>query len=107
MISPETAGHVFLKQADVHTLLRLSTGILIRSLPLAQPSAFPSRSLLPANSGLRPRSQGERALLRPQARSQETVDIQTLDLRPSAFEKLRRDRTDQQTLQCSGRSNPP
>jgi hypothetical protein len=27
-------------------------GHLIRSLPLAQPSAFPSRSSLPANSGL-------------------------------------------------------
>jgi type I restriction enzyme M protein len=33
----------------------MPTGILIRSLPLAQPSAFPSRSLLPANSGLRAR----------------------------------------------------
>ena len=42
-----------LKQADVHTLVRLPTGILIRSLPLAQPSACPSHSLLPANSGLR------------------------------------------------------
>jgi len=39
----------------LHTLLRLPTGILIRSLPLAQPSAFPSRSLLPTNSGLRAR----------------------------------------------------
>src|SRR5437762_2151354 len=51
----ETVRRALLKQADVHTLLRLPTGILIRSLPLAQPSACPSRSLLPANSGLRPR----------------------------------------------------
>jgi len=51
----ETVRRELLKQADVHTLLRLPTGILIRSLPLAQPSACPSHSLLPANSGLRPR----------------------------------------------------
>ena len=51
-----------LKQADVHTLLRLPTGILIRSRPLSQPSAFPSHSLLPANSGLRARSEGQRPL---------------------------------------------
>lgn len=31
---------------------RALRGHLIRSLPLAQPSAFPSRSSLPANSGL-------------------------------------------------------
>ncbi len=37
-----SASRTLLKQADVHTLLRLPTGILIRSLPLAQPSAFPS-----------------------------------------------------------------
>ena len=51
----ETVRRELLKQADVHTLLRLPTGILIRSRPLAQPPAFPSHSLLPANSGLRAR----------------------------------------------------
>ena len=51
----ETVRRELLKQADVHTLLRLPTGILIRSHPLTQPSAFPSHSLLPANSGLRAR----------------------------------------------------
>ncbi len=56
----ETIRRALLKQADVHTLLRLPTGILIRSLPLAQPSAFPSHSLLPANSGLRARGEGQR-----------------------------------------------
>ncbi len=58
----ETIRRALPKQADVHTLLRLPTGILIRSLPLAQPSAFPSHSLLPANSGLRPGSEGQRPL---------------------------------------------
>jgi len=62
-------------------LLRLPTGILIRSHPLTQPSAFPSHSLLPANSGLRPRRQGQRPLFRSQTRRRETVDRQALDLR--------------------------
>jgi type I restriction-modification system DNA methylase subunit len=59
MISPETAGHVFLKQADVQTLLRLPTGIfyaqsvkanvlLIRSLPLAQPLGLPVSFFAPS-----------------------------------------------------------
>jgi N-6 DNA Methylase len=37
----ETVRRELLKQADVHTLLRLPTGILIRSLPLAQPIGLP------------------------------------------------------------------
>src|SRR5437667_844718 len=77
----ETVRRELLKQADVHTLLRLPTGILIRSHPLTQPSAFPSHSLLPANSGLRPGRQGERPLFRPQTRGRETLDRKTLDLR--------------------------
>jgi hypothetical protein len=37
----ETVRRELLKQADVHTLLRLPTRILIRSLPLAQPHGLP------------------------------------------------------------------
>jgi len=48
----ETVRRELLKQADVHTLLRLPTGILTRSLPLAQPSACPSHSPLTVDSGL-------------------------------------------------------
>ncbi len=62
--------------ADVHTLLRLPTGILICSLPRAQPSAFPSHSLLPGNSGLRARREGERPLLRPQTRTGKAMECE-------------------------------
>ena len=82
-----------LKQADVHTLLRLPTGILIRSLPLSQPSAFPSHSLLPANSGLRARSEGQRPLdsfapaqsaSRPARLVLRSQRIQVFDRKPAA-----------------------
>ena len=72
-----------LKQADVHPLPHLPTGILIRSLPLAQPFALPVPFFAPSNSGLRPRRQSECPLLRPQTSSRETLDREALDLRPA------------------------
>jgi len=89
----ETIRRALLKQADVHTLLRLPTGILIRSRPLAQPSAFPSHSLLPANSGLRARSEGQRPLdsfapaqsaSRPARLVLRSQRIQVFDRKPAA-----------------------
>jgi len=44
----ETVRRELLKQADVHTLLRLPTGILIRSLPLAQPLGLPVSFFAPS-----------------------------------------------------------
>src|SRR5438132_9725620 len=82
-----------LTKADVHTLLRLPTVILIRSLPLVQPSACPSRSSLPANSGLRPRRsepdwqyKAQPRKLSGQTSRRETVDGET---KRQVFERKR------------------
>src|SRR5205814_6322641 len=55
----QTVRRELLKQADVHTLLRLPTGILIRSLPLAQPLGFPVSFFAPSEFRSTPRRQGE------------------------------------------------
>jgi type I restriction enzyme M protein len=44
----ETVRRELLKQADVHTLLRLPTGILIRSHPLTQPLGLPVSFFAPS-----------------------------------------------------------
>src|SRR5438046_3544112 len=56
----ETIRRALLKQADVHTLLRLPTGIYLRA-----------------------RREGERPVLRPQARAGKAVDREAVDLRPA------------------------
>ena len=56
----ETIRRALLKQADVHTLVRLPTGIFYAQ-----------------------GSEGERPLLRPQTRAGKAVDEQALDLRPA------------------------
>ena len=52
----ETVRRELLKQADVHTLLRLPTGILIRSLPLAQPLGLPVSFFAPSKFRSTPRA---------------------------------------------------
>jgi len=72
-----------LKQADVHPLPHLPTGILIRSLPLAQPFALPVPFFAPSNSGLRPRRQSECPLFdrKPAAEKPWTEKLWIYDLR--------------------------